>query len=153
MKVVLEVSDFDTVLLGLTSDMDIAEKLIVDKFKEQAIDNDELVSVEYKGKLLYTIRNKTEVYQPDSDGFEYEDNEGNPINADGSPKVSDDLDDDIEIVDDTPEYEYEGEFIWIVSDVEPDQPLNLVASEYIDLFKFTTDPFQADENLVLVTSS
>jgi hypothetical protein len=145
MLLVFEISSDDNTFVGFTKDEAVAEAMIVEKFKELALVEDELVKIEYEGRPVYTIRRKPAVV---ADEFEYVDNEGNPINADGSDIIESD-----DIVMDDVAYEYDGDVLWTIREGEEDKPVGLSSSDYYLLSQGPNNPFERDENLAIITTA
>lgn len=139
MKLILQVTDSDTSVIGLTNDPEIVEQIITDAWSQVRFGEEELVKIMHEDTPMYTARSKTLAQE---DGFEYVDNDGNPINADGSEF-------DSEVVVETPMYEYAGEYMWIVKDAAADRLINASSGDYIfDLSLL----FENNENLVIATT-
>ena len=138
MKVILQVTDSDTSVTGLTNNPEVAEKIILDAWREVRFGEEELVKIVYEGIPLYTSRTKAE---PEVDEFEYVDNDGNPINADGSEKS------DTEIIIETPMYDYSSEYLWMIKDVDEDRVVN-VSSDNLFLGDVHS-LFEANESVVV----
>lgn len=137
MKVVLQVCPVDTAVIGLTRDSEVAERIISDAFKDVRFGEEELVKIEYEGVVLYTSRSKA---LADEDEFEYIDNDGTPIEADGSPKGE-------KTVGEVPEFEYTGEYFWLVKNAEEDQTISVSASDYF--MHDIQSLLEAHENIVI----
>jgi hypothetical protein len=117
-----------------------AEARITELFRAVSDTGNELVKIGYQGDSLYATRFKPE---PFVDEYEYVDNDGNPINADGSEKVE-----GAPVVEEQP-YVYEDS-IWIIRFIQSGKPIELSASEHYLFATGLNHPFEADENLIVV---
>lgn len=129
--------DFE--VLGVNLFSSDAESVVLSKVEDIAEPGDELVKIVYQGDMLYTTRYKP-VVVPDQ--YEYVDNDGNPINADGS-----------DIVEGAPVEEIPYEYystVWIIKPISLGQPIELSASEHYSLSSGTDSPFRTHESLTLL---
>jgi len=142
MNIILELRPDDNVFVGYTEKTDIAEDLVVQKFKEVAVEGDELVKIEYEGHDLYTVRRKQEdIVEED---IEYVDLDGNPI--------EDSLDSDSAVQPSAePEYDYPGEYIWSVRQAEEDKAVDIGSSDYYLLCSGPGNPFEENANVVITS--
>jgi hypothetical protein len=145
MKLVLEIAYDDNTFIGFSSDEAVAEAMIVERFKEVGSEGSELIRIEYNDQPVYSIRSK--FAEPEDDGFEYVDNEGNTINADGSDFIESD---DLVIEED--KYEYSADFLWVIRDGQEGNPVNIASSEYYLVNTGPTNPFEENEDLVVIST-
>jgi hypothetical protein len=148
MKLVFETSAEGDTFIGFTKDEALAEAMVLEKFQEVALEGDELVRIEQGGTPIFTIRKPEPAPEPDD--FEYVDNEGNPITSEGL-----DILDSDEITSDStePSYIYDGDFIWGIWDGEEGKSVRFPGTELYLLTQGPTNPFEEDENLVVVTTA
>lgn len=138
--IVLEVSSDDMTLIGITDKEEVAVEIIKDQAATYTISGDELVKIQHEGNAVFTIRRRP-VVVPDE--YEYVDNDGNPINSDGSDIVEGEP----ALVEELP-YEYDTT-VWIIRSAEEDKAIGISSSEYYLLSEGPHSPFEDNENIVV----
>lgn len=132
--------DVDFAVEYIVETAEDAEKEVIGLFSANSDKGDELVKIQYEGDTLYAVRRKP-VVVPDE--YEYVDNDGNPINADGS-----DITEEV-VVEENP-YEYDS-LVWIVREVKQfANRVNLTSSQHYLITSGSNPPFEHDENPTVV---
>jgi hypothetical protein len=98
-----------------------ASMLVLKKFKEISLPGDELVGLHTDKGGLLTLRKK-EIIEPDP--FEYVDNDGNDINADGSLKSPDDA-----LAEPEERYVYDFDYLWAIVPVNMGEEMNFTLDQ------------------------
>lgn len=147
MNLVFELSCDDNCFVGFTKDDVIAEYMVIEKFKEISSTGDRLIRIENKGERLYAIQKQTEL--PFEDEFEYVDNDGNPINSDGTELLESEA-----TVEKGPEYELMEDFVWFIKKGVEDVPVSISSSEhYFSIVGSPTSPFTLTENVTIISTN
>lgn len=152
MYIALEVRFDDSTILMVGGDKAFMEDLIIKKFNELAVQGeDELVLRPIDDAEVYTIRRKIIDQLVDDDGFEYEDNEGNPIRPDGTAILdSDEAEGELE-----EHFEVPGDYYWVIREIELDTQLDISTGTelYTEMTMSSTSPFEDEENTAIVTAA
>lgn len=147
MNLVFELSCDDNCFVGFTKDDVIAEYMVIEKFKEISSTGYRLIRIENKGERLYAIQKQTEL--PFEDEFEYVDNDGNPINSDGTELLESEA-----TVEKGPEYELMEDFVWFIKKGVEDVPVSISSSEhYFSIVGSPTSPFTLTENVTIISTN
>lgn len=144
LKAVFESTFEGKSLTMIATDDSVAEASIVEKFNETAPADSELIMLVVDQVPVYTIR--TKISGSVEDEFEYVDNEGNPINEDGT----DFLESDNAAAE--PYWEIPGNFYWSIEPAEVNAPLTLQEDIYMTMCLESQNPFE-DETLIAIVSS
>lgn len=132
--------DVDFAVEYIVATFEDAEKEVIGLFSAFREGSDELVKIQYEGDTLYAVRRKPVVIP---DQYEYVDNDGNPINADGS-----DITEEV-VVEEDP-YEYDS-ILWIVRKVEKfGKHIDLTSSQHYLITSGSNIPFEHDANLTVI---
>lgn len=132
--------DSDFAVEYIVETAEAAEKEVIGLFSAFGVKDDELVKIQYEGDTLYAVRRKPVVIP---DQYEYVDNDGNPINADGSDIA------EAVVIEEHP-YEYDS-LIWIVREVEKfGKHIDLTSSQHYLFTSGINIPFEHDANPTVV---